>query len=190
MEKILFVNACVRPVSRSCELAQTVLELLHGEVEEVRLYEERIQPLDLCALESRDECVRTGDFSDSAFLYAKQFASADTIVIAAPYWDLLFPAVLRTYLETVTVTGLTFRYTPQGFPQGLCRAKRLIDVTTSGGPVGDRNYGYEYVKALANTFYGISDVQCFMAEGLDIAGADTKELMKKAKDHIAEMLGA
>ena len=51
MAKILFVNACVRPASRTCNLARTVLELLTGEVEELCLYEENIPPLDLRTLE-------------------------------------------------------------------------------------------------------------------------------------------
>lgn len=190
MKKILFVNACVRPISRTRKLAQTVLDLLNGEVEELRLYDEKIPPLDLPALERREECVKAVDFSDQAFNYAKQFAAADVIVVAAPYWDLLFPAVLRNYLEAITVTGLTFCYTPQGFPKGLCNAKQLIYVTTAGGPVGDRSYGYEYVKALAQNFYGIPDVCCFMAEGLDIAGADTEEILKKTVEQIAETFGA
>ena len=132
MKKVLFINACARPCSRSCELARHVLNRLPGQVEELRLYEEEIRPLDWPALQERVTSVTAGDFSAPVFRYAKQFAVADDIVIAAPYWDLLFPAVLRTYLEAVTVTGLTFRYTPQGMPEGLCRARRLIYVTTAG----------------------------------------------------------
>ena len=183
-------HVSLRPASRTCNLARTVLELLTGEVEELCLYEENIPPLDLRTLERREQCVRSEDFSDPLFLYAKQFASADAIVIAAPYWDLLFPAVLRAYLEAVTVADITFRYTPEGFPQGLCRAKQLIYLTTAGGPIGDRSYGYEYVRALAQTFYGIPDVRCFMAEGLDIVGADTEGIMKKARELVTETLGA
>lgn len=41
------------------------------------------------------------------FKYAKQFAEADEIVIAAPYWDLAFPATVRIYFEAITVTGIT-----------------------------------------------------------------------------------
>ena len=42
--------------------------------------------------------------------YAKQFAGADTIVIAAPFWDLSFPAILKTYIENIYVTGIVSRY--------------------------------------------------------------------------------
>jgi len=190
MENILVINGCVRPDSRTHALARAVLERLPGRVEEIRLYDEVIPPLDLARLQNREECVRRGDFSGEEFRYAKQFASADTIIIAVPYWDLLFPAVLRCYLEAVTVTGITFRYTPEGFPQGLCRARRLVYVTTAGGPVGSRNFGFAYVKELAQTFYGIGDVRCLLAEGLDLEGADVPGLMEDAKKRAADLFEA
>lgn len=46
MNKVLFINACVRPESRTCRLAREVLKRLPGEPEELRLYEEPIEPLD------------------------------------------------------------------------------------------------------------------------------------------------
>lgn len=47
MKKILFVNACVRPCSRTCLLAQEVLKKLNGQIEEVHLGHEQLSPLDL-----------------------------------------------------------------------------------------------------------------------------------------------
>ena len=47
MEKILFINACVRPNSRTLELANYVLTRLSGKVEEVELYKEDLSPLTL-----------------------------------------------------------------------------------------------------------------------------------------------
>ncbi|MGN0989033.1 MAG: NAD(P)H-dependent oxidoreductase [Eubacteriales bacterium] len=35
------------------------------------------------------------------FSYAKQFESVDVIVIFAPYWNLSFPASLKTYIENI-----------------------------------------------------------------------------------------
>ncbi len=42
MEKILYVNACVRPESRTRELAETVLDCLEGSIEEINLEQENI----------------------------------------------------------------------------------------------------------------------------------------------------
>lgn len=181
MDKILFINACPRPQSRTYELAQHVLGKLDGQIEELRLYDEQILPLDMESMQLRDSCVRAGDLSAPILRYAKQFAESDTIVVAAPYWDLLFPAVVRAYFEAVTITGITFKYSPEGFPIGLCKAKKLIYVTTAGGPIGEYNFGFDYIKALAQLYYGIPEVTCFTAEFLDIIGADVTGIMNSAK---------
>lgn len=106
MDKILFINACVRPCSRTMMLAEALLQKLHGTVQEVRLNEMSLPVLDLNGMQKRDRAVGMNDFSDPVFAAAKQFAAADIIVIAAPYWDMMFPAVLKTYLENITVTGI------------------------------------------------------------------------------------
>ena len=188
MDTILFINACPRPDSRTRELAQHVLSKLDGKVEKLRLFDEQIPPLDVAGMEERDRAVRKGDWNAPILRYARQFAAADTIVVAAPYWDLLFPAVVRTYFEATTVTGVTFRYTPEGFPEGMCRAKRLIYVTTAGGPIGEYNLGFDYVRALATLYYGIPEVKCFTAEFLDIVGADVPAIMAKAKAAVDQEL--
>ena len=181
MDKILFINACVRPNSRTLELANCVLTGLSGSVEEVKLYEKELSPLTLNDLEIRNNCAKSKDFSGDIFNLSKQFASADVIVIAAPYWDLMFPAVVKSYFENITVNGLTFCYGENGIPIGLCKAKKLIYVTTSGGPI-IHNFGYEYVTALAKSFYGIQNVQLVKAECLDIYGTDVVGIMQKAKE--------
>ena len=180
MDNILFVNACVRENSRTIELSKHVLSKLNGDIEEVKLFDINIPLLDKKGLEIRDNAVRTKDFSNDYFALAKQFAKADTIVIGAPYWDLTFPAVLKNYLENVTVNGLTFCYSETGTPKGLCKGKKLIYVTTSGGPI-IYNFGYEYVTALAKNFYGINEVELVKAEGLDIYGADVSSIIENAK---------
>ncbi len=188
MEKILFIHACPRPNSRTMELARHVLGKLQGEIEELDLYAEAIPPLDMAGMQARDAAVRRGYLSAPILRYARQFAAADTIVVAAPYWDLLFPAVVRAYFEVVTVTGVTFRYSPEGFPIGLCKAKRLIYVTTAGGPILTYNFGFDYVKALSRLYYGIPEALCFTAEDLDIVGADETAILAAAKATIDQTM--
>lgn len=181
MDQILFVNACVRPDSRTLELARHVLGKLDGAVTELFLPDEAIPSLSSEDIGRREAAVRAGDLSAPILRYAEQFAQADAVVVAAPYWDLLFPATVRAYLEAVTVSGVTFRYTPEGIPQGLCKAKKLIYVTTAGGPIGEYNLGFDYIKALAQLYYGIPEVTCFTAEFLDIIGANVPDIMAAAK---------
>lgn len=186
MEKILFVNACVRENSRTLDIAKIVLEKLNNAYTEVNLQKTDLKPLNRESLDIREKLILQDDFSDTMFSLAKDFAAADTIVIAAPYWDLAFPALLKIYLEQITVSGITFRY-EKGIPQGLCRAKRLIYVTTAGGIIYD-NFGFEYVKTLAQKLYGIGEVLFFKAENLDIDGNDVKDILRRAKSDAEKTL--
>ena len=189
MDKILFINACVRSCSRTAVLAQTLLAKLQGDVQEVKLFENPLSALDLNGMGTRDLAARNKDFSAPFFDAAKQFASADMVVIAAPYWDLMFPAMLKIYLENITVSGITFRYSDHGRPESLCKAKALHYVTTSGGFIGQNDFGFSYVKALAQNFFEIPKVNRYTAEGLDIFGADVEALLHKAKREISAVSG-
>ena len=139
---------------------------------------EDIKPLDTELLEKRDSLIKEGKLDDPMFRYAKQFASADEIVIAAPFWDLSFPAKLKIYLEQITVSGITFKYV-NGRPSGLCKAKKLTYVTTSGGPIFV-DFGYTYVKTLAQNFYGIPKTISVRATNLDVEMISAQDLLEKA----------
>ena len=187
MSKVLFVNSCAREKSRTLSLAREVLVTIGGEIEEVALYDAHLTPLDAEGIRIREKAFSVKDFSGRDFDLARQFSLADTIVIAAPYWDLMFPSVLKMYFEAVTVNGLTFAYSEKGIPTGLCHAQRMIYVTTSGGPIV-RDFGFDYACALAKSFYGIQNVSCIRAEGLDIHGADADAILLSAKKSVASML--
>ena len=119
------------------------------------------------------------------FALARQFAQADDIVVAAPYWDLSFPAVLKQYIEQINVSGVTFRYSEEGIPEGLCKANRLFYITTAGGDFVPDDYGYGYIKALAENFYGIKTVELIKAAGLDIVGADVEQILSSCEEESA-----
>lgn len=186
MSKMIFVNSCVRPDSRTYLLAKCLLEHLGEPYEEIRVTDGSLRPLDFQALEKRTEKAQKGDLSDAMFAPAKQFAEAETVVIAAPFWDLSFPSFLKIYFENILVSGVTFTYSG-GRPKGLCRAKRLYYVTTSGGTASP-DFGFSYVKALAETFFGIPQVKCFRAEGLDAKGNDADRIMKETAEKLRREL--
>ena len=174
---ILFINACVRKQSRTLRLAKRLLDDLNGDIKEVRLEEVGFPVVDEEFIKRREALKNTGKYDDPMFELGKDFANADTIVIAAPYYDLSFPAMLKQYFEQINVLGLTFTYSESGIPKGLCKAKSLYYVTTAGGPIISDDYGFGYVKALANTFYGIEAVYQIKAEGLDVIGADVDRII-------------
>ena len=184
---ILYVNACVRKNSRTQSLAENLLSRIGKPFEEIRLEEITFPQSTEEYLSLRDRLISEGDLDNPLFDLARQFSEAELLVIAAPYWDLSFPAMLKQYLEQVNVVGITFQYTQEGIPVGLCRARSLFYVTTAGGFFAPEDYGFGYVKALAQNYYGIQDVRKLEVDGLDIDGADVDALMASADAALAEL---
>ena len=187
MKKLLFIDACVnRGISRTEQLAQTSLKEMNQngeyEIETLNLEDEDLKLFTGKESALRESLTRAGNFEGPLFTYAKQFAAADRIVVAAPYWDFSFPARMKCYLEQICVTGLTFTFSSKGIPGGLCHADSLHYVTTSGGSIGELNLGYEYLEKLCKVYYGINETVCYTAEGLDIEGNSVEEIMKEAEE--------
>ena len=180
---ILYINCCVRSESRTDELAREVLRKLGGEYTELRLWEEKLAPLTRERLELRTRLLEEKAYDDPLFAYARQFAAADIIVIAAPFWDLSFPAELKTYIENVFAIGIVSEYDAYGRPKGLCRAERLYYVTTAGGKYIPE-YSYDYFRDMACHYFGIKETKLIMAEMLDIVGNDPRTILDKAKREI------
>ena len=176
---ILFIDACVRKEkSRTRYLAEKLLDKLEDEEIVTRvLDDENLKALDGESLKKREELLENGNLNDESFRLAKEFSKADKIVIAAPYWDMSYPALLKIYLELINISGITFVYGENGRPKGLCNAKELSYVTTSGGFIHN-NFGFDYVKALANNFWGIEKTEFYKAEGLDIIGNDPEKIVE------------
>lgn len=177
---ILYIDACVREDSRTEKLAETVLKAL-GPHETVDLKTAGFKPLDAESLARRTELTDKGEYDDGMFAPAKQFAAADAIVIAAPFWDGSFPAILKIYLENIYVTGIVSKYDEQGRPCGLCSAEKLYFVTTAGGPYIP-DYSYNYIRDLAVFMFGIKETELVFAENLDLWNSDPEKLVADAAD--------
>lgn len=182
---ILYVNACVRKESRTNRLAKTLLERL-GDYEEVRLIEKELLPLNEERLDYRSAQIEKQNYEDRIFELPKQFAEADLIVVSAPYWDGQFPAVLKTYIENIYLTGIVSKYDENGCPKGLCKAKKLYYVTTAGGQY-DPRFSFDYLDYLVKTMFGIRETELICAEYLDIKGNNAEEILSRAIDKIEKM---
>ena len=180
----LFINACVRQKSRTKELADCLLSKSDRPYEEVRLDTIDFPLVNESFLEKRDRLIQDQDFNNPLFDLARQFAAAEDIIIAAPYWDLSFPATLKQYFEQINVVGITFVYTSEGIPAGLCKARSLTYIMTAGGYFVPEEYGPGYVRSLAQNFYGIPEFKLIKAIGLDVDGADIDSIMNIAKADI------
>lgn len=188
MRNVLYVDCCIRrEQSRTKRLADAFLSALPSDcrVEHLDLMAEDLSYFKESYFAQREQLLAADERDHPRFRYAHQFAEADLIVMAAPFWDLAFPALLKVYIEQVSVDGITFGSTEAGL-RGLCRASKLVFLTTRGGfYTGDAmEMGDRYLDAL-HTFFGIGAYTCIAADGMDVAGFDAEAslaaAMQKAK---------
>ena len=53
---------------------------------------------------------------------------------------------------------------------------------TAGGSYVPEEFGFGYVRALAQGYYGIQDVKLIQAVGLDLEGADPEQILRKTME--------
>ena len=105
--------------------------------------------------------------------------------MSAPYWDDQFPAVLKTYMENIYCIGIVAKYNENGYPQGLCKAKKLYYVTTAGGKYNPR-FSFDYIDHLVKNMFGIKETELICAEYLNIDGNDAEKILSEAISNIDE----
>lgn len=184
--KLLLIDGCVSQrggASRTRALAEAFLSAFReshpgAEVETVRLEELDLRPFLPAALDEREALASVGAFDAPVFDLARQFRGADKIAAAAPFWDLSFPAVMRTYIEYISANGLCYHYEQDGC-HGDCRADRLAFLTSGGDFERPESLGVLYWRQLAEMF-GIPRFDYVFAGGLDVDPARVPELMEAA----------
>lgn len=190
MNKILYIkaNAKLEGESRTFRISDSFIEAYmkshpQDEIKTLDLYKEGIDFLPKGELNSLHR-PKEGTSKDHPILkYAFEFLEADKYVIAEPLWNLSIPAILKAYIDYITVTGITFKYTASG-PVGLCAGKKAINIVSRGGdytiePFSSFEMGDRYLRIIFG-FLGITDFTTISADGLDIIGNDVDAIVEKA----------
>jgi len=181
MSKVLYIKANIKKEgeSRTFKVSDSFIEEYRNdnpndEIITLDLYKENIdflRPEDLGEIfGAKNEESR----NNPILKYAYQFAEADKYVISAPMWNLSIPAILKAYIDYVSVTGITFKYTAEG-PVGLLKDKKAVHIVSRGGEYGHAPYemGDRYLRTILG-FFGIQDIKTIAVEGLDVVGADVE----------------
>lgn len=185
MKTLLYIDSCIRrDGSRTRRLGEAFLAAImrrnEYEIQRLCLMEEGLCPLSDSYFDRRQALLDAGQLDHPRFRYAHQFAAADRIVIAAPYWDLTFPALLKIYIENVNLDGITFRCDENGV-HGLCRAEKMLFLTTRGGACGGtpQDVGSVYLREFAN-YVGIHSFLCIAADGMDLGLEPPETILLRA----------
>ncbi len=185
MIKVLYVDCCIRrELSRTRLLAESFLKLIENnnayEVEKLCLMDEPPHYFVDGFFEQRERLIAEGRFDHPRFRYAHQFQQAEKIIIAAPFWDLSFPALLKVYIENLCVEGITFGCDESG-TFGTCQADRMLFLTTRGDDLSGSplEMGARYLQAMC-TFFGIKRFDCIAANGMDLGLEAPETILKRA----------
>ena len=188
--ELLFVDACPRgPRSRTLALAKAFLARLSQHLPDLRirrhtLTEMNLQPSEAAWLIRKDTLCDRRDWTDERFEAALAFRRADAVVIAAPYWDLSFPAILKTWVENIWVRNLTFVY-QEDQAIGLACGKAAVYITTSGSFLAGHDWGTAYIRDVMTTL-GIPVFESLAAEGLDLLSSDPERILAGAMDEVGK----
>lgn len=192
MSKVLYIKSNLKPEgqSRTFQISDAFIEEYQkshpeDEIITLDLYKEGIQflqPEDLMTIfgpkneESKNHPI---------LKYTYQFKSADKYIFSDPMWNLGIPAILKAYLDYVSVSGITFQYTENG-PVGLLKGKKAVHITTAGGDYANAPFemSHRYLATILG-FFGIEDIELIAGYNMDVQGLDTQhildEVIEKAK---------
>lgn len=186
MSKVLYIKANIKNEgeSRTFKVSDSFVEEYkrnnpEDEIITLDLYKENIDFLradDLGKLFGpKDEESK----NNSILKYAYEFADADKYIITAPMWNLSFPAILKAYIDYVSVSGITFKYTAEG-PVGLLNNKKAVHIVSRGGAYDNSPYemGDRYLRTILG-FFGIKDIETIAIDNLDVIGVNVEEKVEE-----------
>ena len=176
MEKIFYIDATMREGSRTRRIASALIEELgkRYEIETVRLDGADFPAVNGRILQDRDNGIVPEEYAGMA----RRLADADRIVIAAPFWDMSFPAALKVFFENMSLFHITFDSNDHEC-YGLCRCEKVLYITTRGMDIhtGDAlEQATPYLKALGK-LWGLGSLEVVSAENMDYSSQE--EIEKK-----------
>ena len=150
MKKLVVIDACIREgESRTRRIAEPIIAALAKRYE-IRRFDLTSMPMEPLTPATYADRV-AGNIPGWAMEAAKALAEADRILVAAPFWDMSFPSVLKVFFEHTSLYDITFTDNGRSCV-GLCKCEKVMYVTTRGMniPTGDaREQGSSYLQALS-----------------------------------------
>ncbi|MDU3662333.1 MAG: FMN-dependent NADH-azoreductase [Clostridium perfringens] len=194
MSKVLYVKANIKNEgeSRTFKVSDSFVEEYkknnpEDEIITLDLYKENIDFLRVDDLGKLFGPKDEESKNNSILKYAYQFADADKYIIAAPMWNLSFPAILKAYIDYVSVSGITFKYTAEG-PVGLLNNKKAVHIVSRGGGYDNSPYemGDRYLRTILG-FFGIKDIETIAIDNLDVMGVNVKEKVEEGIEKVISL---
>lgn len=183
MDRLIYIDATMRAESRTRKIARPIVAELakRYEIETISLDGAGFPAVDGKILEDRNNGIVPEEYAEMA----RRIAAADRIVIAAPFWDMSFPAALKVFFENMSLFHITFD-SDNTHCYGLCKCSKVLYITTRGMNIhtGDPlEQATPYIKALS-CLWGLGDLYVVSAENMDYSTPE--EIERKIATAIAE----
>lgn len=180
---------------RALEEFETRFASLHPEdrIEIVDVFEDQIPTLDKPLLEAMAAAKKGEEIASKQAerlerynAFTQQFLSADKIVVVNPLWNLNVPSQLVSWINTINVAGLTFKYGPEG-SIGLIKDKKLLHIQSNGGVYAGQDPAAQYIKSIFE-FLGFKDIQQVFIEGQSADPSQAQAIFEEAMGKIDNIL--
>jgi len=180
---------------RALEEFETRFASLHPEdlIEIVDVFEDQIPTLDKPLLEAMAAAKKGEEIASEQSerlerynAFTQQFLSADKIVVVNPLWNLNVPSQLVSWINTINVAGLTFKYGPEG-SIGLIKDKKLLHIQSNGGVYAGQDPAAQYIKSIFE-FLGFKDIQQVFIEGQSADPSQAQAIFEEAMGKIDNIL--
>lgn len=180
---------------RAMEEFQTRYASLHPEdkIEIVDVFEDQIPALDKSLLAAmgaakKDEAINPeqAERLNRYNALTQQFLMADKIVVVNPLWNLNVPSQLVSWVNTINVAGLTFKYDPEG-SIGLVKDKKLLHIQSNGGVYAGQDPAAQYIKSIFE-FLGFEDIYQVFIEGQSADPSQAQAIFEEAMAKIDQIL--
>lgn len=199
MAKVLFVKG--HPLEKEQSYSLKAFEAFKDsyqslypddEMIEIDVYDGTIPSLDKELLEAMSLAKKGEELTSSQadkldrFNHSTEtFLSSDKVVIANPLWNLQIPSHLLSWINTITVAGKTFKYTPNGVV-GLATDKKLLHIQANGGLYNGQDPASQYIKSIFN-FIGIDSIQSVYVEGHAYQPDQADDILNQAINDLKEI---
>ena len=180
---------------RALEEFETRFASLHPEdrIEIVDVFEDQIPTLDKPLLEAMAAAKKGEEIASEQAerlerynAFTQQFLSADKIVVVNPLWNLNVPSQLVSWINTINVAGLTFKYGPEGSIR-LIKDKKLLHIQSNGGVYAGQDPAAQYIKSIFE-FLGFKDIQQVFIEGQSADPSQAQAIFEEAMGKIDNIL--
>lgn len=182
MKSLVYIDACMRlESSKTRRIAEPIITKL-AERYTITKFVLNELPLEVVKKDLVQQRM-CGKYDAQSLSWAMTIRDADRIVIAAPFWDMSYPAALKNFLELCSIFNVTFKSDDKTC-YGNCKAEKLLYITTRGMDISTYDpleQATPYLKALS-WLWGIGPMDVISAQNMDYVSED--EVEKKVQQAI------